>query len=119
MSLITYAPGFQNVFGCKPINGKYIGMAIVVIPIMVRAPAPASLPPLAALHCVVTFDVYVTCDLYLTCDVFFFVQIVTEELRKFVVRAFPAAIKQVDAKGGITMQPNPHVLSFIAKMTQY
>ena len=43
----------------------------------------------------------------------------TEELRKCVVRAYPAAIKQVDAKGGITMQPNPHILSFIAKMTQY
>ena len=67
----------------------------------------------------VTCDVCVTCDVYVTCDVFFFVQIVTEELRKCVVRAYPAAIKQVDAKGGITMQPNPHILSFIAKMTQY
>ena len=113
MSLITYAPGIQNVFGCKPINGKYIGLAIVVIPIMARAPTPASLPPLAALHCVVT------CDVYVTCDGFFFVQIATEELRKCVVRAYPAAMKQVDAKGGITMQPNPHILSFIAKMTQY
>ena len=46
MSLITYAPGIQNVFGCKPINGKYIGMAIVVIPIMARAPTPARLPSL-------------------------------------------------------------------------
>ena len=46
MSLIAYAPGFQNVFGCKPINGKYIGMAIVVVPIMARAPTPASLPSL-------------------------------------------------------------------------
>ena len=46
-------------------------------------------------------------------------QIAVEESRKCIVRAFPAAIKRTDERGVITMTPNPHVLSFVAKLTQY
>ena len=38
---------------------------------------------------------------------------------KSVPAASAAAIKRTDERGVITMTPNPHVLSFVAKLTQY
>ena len=35
MSLLVYAPFMHSVFLTSPINGRYIGMAIPVIPVMV------------------------------------------------------------------------------------
>jgi hypothetical protein len=46
-------------------------------------------------------------------------QIFVEETRKAIVRKYPAAVKRTDAKGDVTLVPNPHPASFIAKLTQY
>jgi hypothetical protein len=46
-------------------------------------------------------------------------QIFVEESRKAIVRRFPAAVKRTDTKGNVTLVPNPHPASFIAKLTQY
>ena len=35
MVLICYCPGVQDVFGTTSFNGRFIGMSIVIIPIMV------------------------------------------------------------------------------------
>jgi hypothetical protein len=46
-------------------------------------------------------------------------QIFVEETRKAIVRKYPAALKQRDAKGNVTLVTNPHPASLIAKLTQY
>jgi hypothetical protein len=96
MSLIVYAPFMHPVFLTAAINGKYIGLAIPIIPIMVN---------LNYAFCA-CFDVT-------------FLQIAVEELRKAIVRAFPACIKQVVAMGEYKLVPNPHPFAIIAKLTQY
>lgn len=79
MVLICYAPGIQDVFGTTAFNGRWIGAAIVIIPIMLAF----------------------------------------EETRKWFARQYPAKLKRTDASGEIFYDANPHVLSFVAKLTQY
>jgi magnesium-transporting ATPase (P-type) len=47
------------------------------------------------------------------------IMLAVEETRKWFCRKYPAKLREVDHKGEIIYNPNPHPMSFIAKATQY
>jgi magnesium-transporting ATPase (P-type) len=77
--LICYAPGIQNVFGTAGFDGRFVGISLVIIPVMITV----------------------------------------EEIRKWFARNFPARLKSTNFMGEIIYEPNPHPLSWVARIFHY